>query len=117
MSLVLWIDQNTFSSSLVEKVFKKRGLSFYSLGQVHDFSYLVDDLKPAVIVLDGETFAGHPEAFKGQYQQSVVMQTTPFIFLEPRGDMSFIQTKIGEISKPFDPFSIPSVIELFQKVN
>lgn len=117
MGLVLWIDQNTFSSSLVEKVFKKRGLSFYSLSQVHDFAYLVDDLKPALIVLDGTTFQEHREAFLKQYQQSATMQATPFVFLDPQGDLSFIPTKIGEIQKPFDPFSLPAVIEQFQKVN
>jgi hypothetical protein len=117
MGLVLWIDQNTFSSSLVERVFKKKGLGFYSLSQVHDFSYLVDDLKPAVIVLDGATYESHTEAFLGQYQQSAAMQATPFILLDPIGDISFIKTNIGVITKPFDPFSIPGVIEQFQKVN
>jgi DNA-binding NtrC family response regulator len=117
MGLVLWIDQNTFSASLVERVFKKKGLGFYSLSQVHDFSYLVDDLKPAVIVLDGATFEAHSHSFLEQFQKSATMQATPFIFLDPKGDLSFITSQIGMIPKPFDPFSIPALIEQFQKVN
>lgn len=117
MGLVLWIDQNTFSTSLVERVFKKKGLGFYSLSQVHDFSYLVDDLKPAVIVLDGSTFQKHADSFLEQFNKSATMQVTPFIFLDPQGDLSFIKTQIGMIPKPFDPFSIPALIEQFQKVN
>ena len=44
MGLVLWIDQNTFASSLVEKVFKQKGLAFYTIPHARDFLYLVEDL-------------------------------------------------------------------------
>ncbi len=107
MGLILWIDQNTFATSLIERVYKKKNAPFYCLSSVEDFSYLVDDLNPAVIVLDGETFLKNPEGFKAQYEASPKMQATPFIFLEARGDMSFIGHKIGDLTRPLDPFELP----------
>jgi PleD family two-component response regulator len=111
MSTVLWIDQNTFASSLIEKVFKKKNLPFYSVASVEDFSYIVNDLSPKVIVVDGATVEANPEAFKAQYMESLKMQQTPFIFLEVSNDLSYIKEKRGEIKRPFDPFNIPDEID------
>ncbi len=110
MGLIFWIDQNTFATSLLERVFKKKQLPFYTLSTVEDFSYLVDDLTPVLIVLDGETFDQNPEAFKKQYEASPRMQEIPFILLEPKGDMGFIKKKIGELKKPIEAFDLPEVL-------
>ncbi len=117
MGLVLWIDQNTFATSLIERAFKRKALSFYSLAQVDDFSYLVDDLKPDLIVLDAETFSQNSQKFLNQYESSILMQATPFILIEPKGDFSFLKNKIGELSKPLDPFKIPEMLQTFLKNN
>lgn len=117
MGLILWIDHNSFATGLIERVFKKRNLPFYTLESVDDFSYLVDDLGPALIVLDGETLARNPEAFQKQYQASIKMQGIPFILLEECGDMSFIKNRVGEIKKPLDPFEIPDQIQKMMSAN
>lgn len=117
MGLILWIDHNTFATSLIEKVFKKKLLPFYTLNNVDDFAYLVNDLNPVLIVLDGETLEKNPEAFKSQYQASPKMQSLPFLLLEPKGDMSFIQNQIGELKRPFDPFELPQIISKLMTSN
>lgn len=117
MGLILWIDQNTFASSLIEKVFKKKALPFYTIESVQDFSYLVDDLNPVAIVLDGATFAKNPEAFKTQYQNSLKMQSLPFILLDFDADDAFIKNKIGVLKKPLEPFELPEILSKILKLN
>lgn len=117
MGLILWIDQNTFATSLIERVFKKRELPFYTIESVEDFSYLVDDLNPAVIVLDGTTFSKNSEAFIQQYNNSPKMQALPFILLDFTADASFIQHKIGELQKPLEAFELPDVLGKILKLN
>lgn len=117
MGLVLWIDQNTFATSLIEKVFKKKALPFYTIDSVKDFAYLVDDLEPALIVLDGETFSQNPEAFKEQYSASPKMQGLPFLILDGKGDLSFLNNKIGELKRPLEPFEMPETLAKFLAAN
>lgn len=112
-SMVFWIDQNNFSNQLLEKVFKKAEYSFYTLTSLNDFSYLVSDLKPQVIVLDFETFLNGKEAFLLQFKENSSLQKTPFIILG-EGDIPEI-TILGRVAKPFDPFEIPSKIAEFLK--
>jgi hypothetical protein len=117
MGLILWIDMNTFATGLLERAFKKKSLPFYTLDRVEGFSYLVDDLRPVLIVLDGDTFLKNPQAFLDQYDQSPVMQKTPFILLDPKSDFTFIKNKLAEIKRPIDPFAIPTLIEKLLKGN
>ena len=117
MGLILWIDHNTFATSLIEKVFKKRSLPFYTINSVDDFSYLVDDLNPAVIVLDGETFAKNSPVFLKQYENSTKMQSLPFILLEPKSDFGFLKHRIGELKKPLEPFELPELLMKIVSAN
>ena len=117
MGLILWIDQNSFATELLEKVFKKKSMPFYSLNHLNDFSYLVDDLRPQLVVLDGETFASNPSGFLEQYAKSQLMQQLPFVLISPKSDFSFLKNKIGEISKPFDPFEIPDLLLKFSTIS
>jgi chemotaxis response regulator CheB len=107
MGLVLWIDHNTFATSLIERAFKKKSLPFYTLTSVDDFAYLVEDLNPALIVLDGETYDMNAAAFLKQYEGSEKMQKLPFVLLEPKSDFGFIKKKLGELKKPLEPFKLP----------
>jgi DNA-binding NtrC family response regulator len=113
--MILWIDKNSFATSLLEKVFKKAEKELYIVSSVDDFSYLVDDLKPQVIVLDEATFLDNEPAFLKQYETSLLMQRIPFIFVDEKQGMSFTVNKIGNIKRPFDPFSIPEQIEMILK--
>lgn len=113
MGLVLWIDQNTFATGLLEKVFKKRNLPFYTLSVANDFVYLVEDLRPEVIVLDARTATDHLEAFKAQYDSSEALRSLPFVIIDDHGELGFITNVSGHIKRPFDPFMVP---ELLQKI-
>lgn len=115
MGLVLWIDANTFATGLLEKVFKKRELPFYTLESASDFAYIVDDLKPHVLVLDSQTARTHFEALKTQYEASEALRNLSVIFVEDTPDIPFIIKKIGVINRPFDPFKIPDIIEKILK--
>ncbi|MBA2404335.1 MAG: hypothetical protein H0V66_06155 [Bdellovibrionales bacterium] len=110
MGLILWIDHNTFATSLIEKVFKKKALPFYSLNKLDDFAYLIEDLNPALIILDGETFKANADIFLKQYNGSEKMQALPFILLEAEGDFGFIKNIIGELKKPLEPFDLPELL-------
>lgn len=113
VGLILWIDDNQFAAGLLEKVFKKRHLPFYHLAQVKDFSYLVDDLKPEIIVLDSATALKDLESFKQQYQQSSLMRTIPVVILGAWDNLDFIEQKLGQLERKFDPFSIPDKLKAF----
>lgn len=110
MGLVLWIDQNTFASSLVEKVYKKKNLEFYTIPHARDFLYLVEDLKPAVIVMDAGTVRQDLETFRNQYESSEILRKTPVIVIGNWTDLEFIAEKRGQMARTFDPFEIPALI-------
>jgi DNA-binding NtrC family response regulator len=110
LGLVLWIDENKFATDLLEKVFKQKDLPFYTLDNVRDFSFLVEDLKPEMIVLDVKTASRHKELFKAQFDASPAMKNIPFVLIGDEKEFTYVK-KMGEIKRPFDPFSIPEVLE------
>lgn len=110
MGMVLWIDQNTFASNLIEKVFKKKNLTFYSLEAPKDFAYLVEDLKPSIIVLDSETAMTHLDALKVQFDSSANIQQSSFIVIGKSDDLGFLNIA-GHLKKPLDPFTVPEQIQ------
>ena len=114
MGLVLWIDQNTFATGLLEKVFKKKALPFYTIPNAQDFVYLVEDLKPEVIVLDTKTAMSDFEAFKRQYES---LKDIPFILVDHKDELPFISKVVGHIHKPFDPFQVPQILNQILKAN
>ena len=116
MGLVLWIDQNTFATGLLEKVFKKKGLPFYTLNSVDDFLYLVEDIKPQLIVLDAHTANLNMDAFKKQYE-SKTLNELPFVLVDADDNFQFIGNVVGKINRPFDPFKIPETLKNFQNYN
>ncbi len=117
MGLILWIDQNTFATGLLEKVFKKKNVSFYTITSVQDFVYLVADLKPELIVLDSVTAVAGLEALKQQYQASELLQGLPVILIEEALELNFLGNVIGKIDRPFDPFEIPEKIQRLLATN
>jgi len=111
MGLVLWIDDNKFATGLLEKAFKKAGVEFYTIDSVKDFTYLVDDLNPAVIYLDTQTFLKGKEDFLRQYNASSKMQQTGFILDQKSEETSFLKKIQGIIEKPINPFELPEKIQ------
>lgn len=117
MGLVLWIDSNTFATGLLEKVFKRLGFPFYTLENAGDFLYLVEDLKPELLVLDSKTVLDQFDAFKAQYEKSELLQNLPKVIIDPKPELDFINKKIGQITRPFDPFKIPETLQNLYKSN
>lgn len=116
LGMVLWIDENTFATTLLEKVFKQEGLPFYTLDNVDDFSFLVNDLKPEIIVLDTQTARKNSIGLEKQFNENPILKATPFIFIGSGDDFSYLQ-KIGEIKRPFDPFDMPEIIAKIKSLN
>jgi DNA-binding NtrC family response regulator len=111
MGLILWIDENIFATSLLEKIFKRRESPFYTLSKPVDFIYLIDDLKPQILVIDSQTAEKYFEEIKSQFSQSENLRSLPVILVDHSDKLDFIQNKVGLIERPFDPFQIPSIIE------
>ncbi len=111
MGLVLWIDENTFATGLIEKVFNKRDLKIYTISNVSDFGYLIEDLRPEVIVLDSKTGLKDVEALKRQYEETKQFLDIPVILIDPTSELDFIQKKLGELDRTIDPFKIPDLLK------
>lgn len=111
MGLVLWIDENTFASDLIEKVFNKRDLKIYTISNVSDFGYLIEDLRPEVIVLDSKTGLKDLKALKRQYEETKHFLDTPVIMIDPNSELDFIQKRVGELNRSLDPFKIPELLK------
>ncbi|HXH75769.1 MAG TPA: hypothetical protein VNJ08_12420 [Bacteriovoracaceae bacterium] len=107
MGLVFWIDQNEIATKLFEKVFKERGLPFYTISSVSDFSYLIADLNPELLVLDAETALKDLNRLKQQYEATEGFQGKPVILINALPGLEFISNVIGEIKRPINPFQLP----------
>lgn len=117
MGLVLWIDQNTFATALLEKVFKKKNLLFYTLNNARDIVYLIDDLRPTVLVLDRETALIYQKELDQQYASSEGLKNLPVIFIGEGEELTFISKTIGQLQRPFNPFLIPQKLEEMLNAN
>lgn len=114
MNLVFWVDQNIFASKLLEKVFKKKNIGFYTLESAKDFSYLVVDLRPGMIVLDQETALSSLRELKDQFLSTPEMQNLPYVIIGDAGEFPFLNV-VGTIKRPFDPYKIPELLKNFQQ--
>lgn len=117
MGLILWIDGNTFATGLLEKVFKSKNLPFYTLAEAKDFLYLLDDLKPGLIVLDAATVERAGETFLKQYENSEQLRSLPKVVIGFGDDLPFLKNRIGFIQRPFDPFEIPEILLNFYEAH
>lgn len=106
MSLIFWIDENTFATSLVEKALKSQGMEFYTVADARDFAYLINDLKPAFVVVDSATALKNIEAFRKQYEETERFFSSPVVILGDSGPFSFITNSLRQLERPFDPFKL-----------
>lgn len=109
--MVLWIDQNKLATSLFEKVFKSGQRDFYSLSEAKDFAYLVDDLRPHLIVLDASTAMKDLEAVKNQYAATDGFFGIPVSILDEVPGLEFIRNRKPSLTSPIDPFTLPQVLD------
>lgn len=113
MGLIFWVDENKFLSDLVEKVFKKKGLEFYHLESIADFSFRAIDLAPEVIVLDSEIFQKHREILDKQFKDHPELKKYRYVIKGENLSVPFIENQIGSLPLPLDPFVVPERIESF----
>ncbi len=113
MGLILWVDSNTFATALLERVFKKEETPFYTLPEANNFSYLVEDLRPSLLVLDAATALHCVDAFQQQYLDSAFLRKIPVVIIDPLPGLEFITNVVGHIQRPFDPFTISTFLKGF----
>lgn len=101
--MVFWIDQNTFASSLMSKFMKDKHMAFYTHDKAQDFAFLVEDLKPQLIVLDQKTVCGNLSGFKQEYLNSPQFRATPVVAIGSWEGLEFIENKHALIDLPLKP--------------
>ena len=117
MGLILWVDENTFASGLLESIFKKRNIPLYTINSAKNFTYLVDDLNPSLMVLDSKTALASLEELKFQYESSEALRRLPVILIDVVPELNFIEKRLGLIQRPFDPFKIPEMMDKILNSN
>lgn len=111
MGLVLWIDKNEFATSALEKIFEKQGGSIYTINSAQDIQYLIEDLRPEVIVIDVATYFAHEDRVNMFMAASEVMQQTPWIVAGTRDiQIPGIQIK-GRVNKPLNVMTVAQDIQ------
>ncbi len=106
MGLVLWIDKNEFATSALEKIFQKQGSEIYTINSAQDIQYLIEDLRPEVIVIDVATYLAHEDRVNMFMAASEIMQNTPWILSGTRDIIiPGIQVK-GRINKPLNVMTV-----------
>jgi len=109
MGLIFWVDENKFVADLVGKVFRKKGLEFYHLESVEEFSFRVMDLKPEMIVIDGETLERKRDLFKDQFAKNPSLENYSYV-LKGETDFSDFPRLLGKLPLPLDPFQVPDLL-------
>jgi hypothetical protein len=110
VGLVFWIDQNTFATDLLAKIFSRKNIPFYTLESAEDFAFLIEDLKPEVLVLDHATAIASLDRLKAQYGESERLYHLPVILIGGGAQLEFITNRLGEFNRSLDPFSVPEII-------
>ncbi len=94
----------------LEKIFNKLSLSLYTINSPQDIQYLIEDLKPEVIVMDVATYLANEDRVNMFMAASELMQTIPWISVGTR-EISFPGAKmIGHIKKPLNIMTVPEEI-------
>jgi hypothetical protein len=109
--LIIWVDENTFATALLEEIFKKRNVPFYTINSAENFSYLIDDLNPSLLVLDSLTALKHLDKLKFQYEKSESLRNLPVVIIDDQEYLDFIPHKRESLHRPFDPFQIPDILQ------
>jgi len=60
---IIYINKTKFTCGFVENLCKEQNVSCYTLQDCNDFSYLIDDLKPEAVIIDGQTYQESEDTF------------------------------------------------------
>lgn len=56
LSQIIYVNEKRFVCQLVEKVCKQNEIACYTVEQIDNFSYIIDDLVPQLVVVELDTF-------------------------------------------------------------
>lgn len=89
LTQIIYINENRFVCQLVEKLCKQNEIACYSLDQIEDFTYLVNDLRPQLVLVALETFDSNEQLLTEYIQKSehqcklkTMREITPNTFIE-----------------------------------
>jgi len=111
VKLIFWIEKNDFSRNLFEKILKAQGYNFYGLSSVEDFSYLIKDLSPDLIVVETKTALLNKEHFQAEYEKSDSFLGKPVVFIGSPVGLEFIKQTTYEVTTPVKPFEFPEFLK------
>jgi hypothetical protein len=60
---IIFINESKFVCDFIESNCVSHDLACYSLTDTTDFSYLIDDLKPGIVIIDKSAYEGQEERF------------------------------------------------------
>lgn len=101
----------------MEIVFRKKNLPFYSFKDLTNLTYLLEDLKPSIIVLDAATALAQEEELRRVYADTKKFNGVPVALMNHKEGLEFIENPIGEIPKPLEPFGLPDLLQKFLSQN
>ncbi len=90
---------------------KDKHIPFYTHAEAKDFAFLIDDLKPVLIVLDQKTAQENLPLFKQEFEKSVLMKTIPCVVIGTWDDLDFIPKKHAQIELPLKPPALVKALE------
>lgn len=93
---------------------KEQGVDVYLLddGEIPDFKYLIDDLKPQLILVNDEIYERNKSSFDKHFEQSSGIFTGII-----RRDHELTRDWSVVIEEPYDPLDLLSVIKSKISVN
>jgi hypothetical protein len=56
LTQIIYVNEKRFVCQLVEKVCKQNEIACYTVEQIDNFSYIIDDLVPQLVVVELDTF-------------------------------------------------------------
>lgn len=56
LSQIIYVNEKRFVCQLVEKVCKQNEIACYTVEQIDNFSYIINDLVPQLVVVELDTF-------------------------------------------------------------
>ncbi|MCK5882400.1 MAG: hypothetical protein KAG61_01830 [Bacteriovoracaceae bacterium] len=115
MKSVFFIDKEKFLRTMLELVFKERGLDIYTIESGADCTYLIDDLTPDLIVADLATLSPDIETFFSSFEERNI--TVPILALGMESDWDqlekFQDRFVGLEKKPLSPTGIVEKLEAY----
>lgn len=101
---IFLIDANPLISEWLKRLADKTGQRFYHLGKLDEAAFFIDDLRPDVVVLDGETAAKSQGEFLQNLSEFPFVKEVPVVGLgAPLPEWVGHLNIRGHLQKPLNP--------------